>query len=119
MTIASALCASLSIASPPPTLSIFAVSVYVQQTINLSSMRDASKTSCIKGPVRYIIKEGVDSGCGQSGFAERARKDGTVLFCAAASESRGSKGKQREEGWSWKGIGRLVRSSFSSFIFRR
>lgn len=70
----------LHLASPPPGLTIFAVKVYIVQSIDTTSTRDPTKTHQITRPKAYILELGAAGPYGATGSARRMRKEGQVLW---------------------------------------
>lgn len=100
---------SLTLADPPAALTIFAVNVYLVQTTGITSTKPPFRSAESKGTKQFIARQGEKDGYADSGFAERARRKGKVLF-------EGGKTKLKPgEMWTWEKFGRLVSRDASSF----
>lgn len=107
MILAAPLGVTLTLASPPPALTIFAVHAFmIQVTTVLPCDRPPSQ---IVGARRYIVREGERGASGVPGWAARARAgkgapggNGIILDNRREGASKG-------EYWRWTKVGRLVR----------
>lgn len=97
---------SLTLAAPPPTLTIFSVNAYLRQTT--TSLPKDGTPRVIQGARRYIVREGMLGAYSDPGWAARAR---------AGKGAPGSTGiilDSRREGaaesgfWRFTKVGRLV-----------
>ena len=100
---------TLTLASPPPALTIFAVNAYMRQTTTL--LPTDGVPSQIVGGRKYIVREGERGACGQPAWASRARAgkgaaggNGIILDARRA-------GAEERAFWRWTQVGRLVSGS--------
>lgn len=103
--VGAALGVSLTLAYPPNTLTIFALQVCIQQTIQLSRT-PKDKVVEIKGPKKIVYSVGPKSGFAAKDFMEKARKAGEVVF--DGTKQGGKNGRDSDGGWVLKEMGRLV-----------
>lgn len=75
----------------------------IQQTTFLQSRGQGGKIFEVKGPKQKIFSVGPRDGYTVAGFAERARKKGTLVFDGASGAGRDASGS-----WILKEMGRLV-----------
>ena len=106
----------LTLHSPPPTLKIYALQAYVDQTVRLTSFRDPSRTATVRQKGTFV--EVGWQGPYTAKAVEQAEKTGNgqaiVLFDASTAEG----------GWVYEDVVRLVSASgqmgsCSGFLTRR
>jgi hypothetical protein len=108
LTISSPLLITLTLSCPPPTTTIYAISISIRQITTLTSSLHPSKTEKIKGPKLVILREGATQGWSDEGFARRARARGETIWEGGRRRERvkeepAAGGKE----WVWQKVGRL------------
>lgn len=106
LTVGAALDVLIHLPSPPPGLTVFAASVYVIQTVEITSDRDGEKSHRLVRPKAYAMMEGAEGPYAAKDAAARMRKrKGSVLW--EGGDKR--KGQVRgEEGWRLEKMARMV-----------
>lgn len=109
LTIASALSIGVSLRALRPTISIFAIEAFLDQTVHLSSSR-TGKSESFPQTRRRILQAGATEPqhpYGDVRFAKHARKEGKLL--RDAKERTSTQGDTADiESWRWSTVERLV-----------
>ena len=87
---------SLKLHSPPPTLTVYGIKIYLVQEAHLSSHRTPGKTTVLKRPKQFIVNVG-PPGPYDSTFVKLHSKAALMYGKTAAGEP-----------WSFEQIGRVV-----------
>ena len=114
-TVAGGVFLSLTFASPPPNLRIYAVKMFVDQTVELTSFRNPAKTGTLRKR-QVVLERGWDGPPTQAAL-NRLRRGGTekdaILFDASET------GNGDDGGWTLEDVGRIVSRSPGFFPLTR
>jgi hypothetical protein len=104
-TVAGAIFFSFQLASPPPTLRIYAFKAFFVQTHHITSFRDKTKTQTLvkKSPILERGWEGPYTNKALDRLKMKGKESDTVLFDGSRKET---------EGWMLEDVGRIVSWGF-------
>lgn len=102
--------ASLTLAAPPPSLTIFAINAYLVQTTKIVSPKPGGRTAEFKCRKQYLVREGERDGYSFEMFASQTRKRGQLVFDGSKIGKPG--GLKKGEMWTWSKFGRIVSTVF-------